>query len=395
MTSSNTGNMTDKNLESKAKKQRILEHLIFFSIFLLLSIGLFFMVYKKAKPIIEITKKSDIYYVLSSETQQESASDAKLTGDSVIVSDTEDRSDAAIEKEENAVSYISTLYQAPTALSDNIFECIFELDGHLYRLPCPVTEFLDNGWTVDNYTLTGGNYANCVLALKKGTYRLGLTSEGNSGEKEDDFSNYICTSIDIVFGTNVDSTVFRMNEYLYSGAPENDIRNKYKGLNIVESTDEIKIRPISEADYIESVTITSEEDHVTGFFIFCKSYDKDILEELLYTDKYPKRYDYDNGAWDQMEYNDQYVLIKLTHNFADGIVEDTVLNPDIEITTSSWEWNDKNKSRMYVCGTMVKKVNYYPDGEWSEVVFEEDGTAKQSFYSADGEIKETKEWQYK
>lgn len=96
-----------------------------------------------------------------------------------------------------------------------------------------------------------------------------------------------------------------------------------------------------------------------------------------------------------MEYNEQMVLVKLAHHFTDGIVEDTFFEPDTEIITSSWEWNDKNKSRKFVCGASVKKIVHYPGGEWSEVVFGEDGIVKQTFYSVDGVVKETKEWQYR
>ena len=43
---------------------------------------------------------------------------------------------------------IAAAYVAPTALSDNPEDYIFELDGALYKLPCPVSEFTKNGWEV-------------------------------------------------------------------------------------------------------------------------------------------------------------------------------------------------------------------------------------------------------
>lgn len=40
------------------------------------------------------------------------------------------------------------MYKKPSSLTDNPEDFIFELDGSLYWLPCPVQEFVDNGWTI-------------------------------------------------------------------------------------------------------------------------------------------------------------------------------------------------------------------------------------------------------
>lgn len=39
-------------------------------------------------------------------------------------------------------------YVAPTEIPDDIYEYIISCDGALYDLPCPVSEFLNNGWTI-------------------------------------------------------------------------------------------------------------------------------------------------------------------------------------------------------------------------------------------------------
>lgn len=46
-------------------------------------------------------------------------------------------------------SYLSA-YKAPTQLSDDPTATQMELDGDLYQMPCPVTEFTDNGWSIDS-----------------------------------------------------------------------------------------------------------------------------------------------------------------------------------------------------------------------------------------------------
>lgn len=45
-------------------------------------------------------------------------------------------------------------YVAPTKLSDDPTDTMFELDGKLYQLPCPLSEFTDDGWSVSYSTIT-------------------------------------------------------------------------------------------------------------------------------------------------------------------------------------------------------------------------------------------------
>lgn len=40
-------------------------------------------------------------------------------------------------------------YEAPTELGDDFYSFHVELEGNLYKLPCPVSEFLANGFTID------------------------------------------------------------------------------------------------------------------------------------------------------------------------------------------------------------------------------------------------------
>ena len=46
------------------------------------------------------------------------------------------------------VPELTAMYQAPTAMSDDPADFIIEVDGALYQLPCPVSEFVNNGWEV-------------------------------------------------------------------------------------------------------------------------------------------------------------------------------------------------------------------------------------------------------
>lgn len=45
-------------------------------------------------------------------------------------------------------------YEAPDELSDDPTDTMFKLDGKLYQLPCPLSEFTDDGWEVSYSTIS-------------------------------------------------------------------------------------------------------------------------------------------------------------------------------------------------------------------------------------------------
>lgn len=55
----------------------------------------------------------------------------------------------ASEPDRTYIPKIVATYKKPSSLTDNPEDFIFELDGALYRLPCPVQEFVDNGWKIN------------------------------------------------------------------------------------------------------------------------------------------------------------------------------------------------------------------------------------------------------
>lgn len=60
-------------------------------------------------------------------------------------------------------------YKAPTEMGSELFDAILQLDGEYYSLPCPVQEFLDNGFEFDYYYyeyddfICSGDYIYCDL----------------------------------------------------------------------------------------------------------------------------------------------------------------------------------------------------------------------------------------
>ncbi len=72
--------------------------------------------------------------------------------------------------------YLAT-YKAPTQLSSDPTETIFQLDGKLYQLPCTLNEFTDAGWTVSEKKVDGvpgKNKESYALEISKNGYSLNL-----------------------------------------------------------------------------------------------------------------------------------------------------------------------------------------------------------------------------
>ena len=89
-------------------------------------------------------------------------------------------------------------YTKPTALAADASKPIFELDGVLYKFPCPLGEFLDNGWKVAYVepgvgdAIEAGRY--CTVSLSKGSYLLDL-SVSNPGTAVAAFSDCVADTL--------------------------------------------------------------------------------------------------------------------------------------------------------------------------------------------------------
>ena len=72
--------------------------------------------------------------------------------------------------------YLST-YVAPTELGSDASQPVFKIDGKIYRLPCPLKEFTDDGWTiseVETESVGAGNLEYAALTIKKNDVELEL-----------------------------------------------------------------------------------------------------------------------------------------------------------------------------------------------------------------------------
>lgn len=74
-----------------------------------------------------------------------------------------------------APAYLAT-YKAPTAMGANLTSPVVKIEGQLYQFPCPVTAFLNNGWTITQQSgdLGAGNsdYITVSKNNKKITLRI-------------------------------------------------------------------------------------------------------------------------------------------------------------------------------------------------------------------------------
>lgn len=83
--------------------------------------------------------------------------------------------DETVAKEERP-AYLDT-YVAPTELGTDVEKTVFELDGVVYQLPCPLDAFLDNGWTIrsDSIGTLGAWNDEYGVSLEKGNFRFDVT----------------------------------------------------------------------------------------------------------------------------------------------------------------------------------------------------------------------------
>ena len=74
---------------------------------------------------------------------------------------------AEIATSEEVPEYLSR-YQAPAAMGEDFDSGTFSLGGTLYQLPCPVSELLGQGWTLEDTTPVPGHNTNYVEITKDG-----------------------------------------------------------------------------------------------------------------------------------------------------------------------------------------------------------------------------------
>ena len=163
-----------------------------------------------------------------------------------------------------------TQYQAPAELGEDLSSCIAEIDESLYKIPAPVSVFLENGWKLsynDNSEVIAGKDSGYGYSLIKDNQRFGIdvrnydenaTTVENCFVVEihnDDFSTVIPVNLQkgITFNMNtadlesaLEGTLYEKKEYSSLNSyfiPSYD--DKYYGTTITVDKEEDRIVKIS------------------------------------------------------------------------------------------------------------------------------------------------------
>ena len=207
---------------------------------------------------------------------EEDGIDIEFTSDNIIngISMINTTTPEGVEIDPSSISQevpeINSLYTAPGALSEQFTDCTFILDSKIYQLPCPVSEFVADGWSVDTAApdYIAGNSTEWSIKLQKG---------GNSIEVN--ITNYTADSIlpanGYVTTVNVESSYCGL--YFESGgglvlgeSTTGDVEEVLKGENLEYSIDEYS-------------TFTSiyvyVDDYEKGFNMYAEP-DTGILNEI-------------------------------------------------------------------------------------------------------------------
>lgn len=109
--------------------------------------------------------------------------------------------DDVVEIKDEVPEYFAS-YVAPKVLGDAVTDTIFELDGVLYRLPCPISEFINNGWKISSANVENvgaGNREFNAVILSKDNYKFNV-GLWNYGKKAAYLHN--CAVYDVSFYSN-------------------------------------------------------------------------------------------------------------------------------------------------------------------------------------------------
>lgn len=125
---------------------------------------------------------------------------------------------------------------ADTAVSetnDDPFQFIFELEGHTYQLPCPVSELLENGFTINEENseldIPAGSLGQIELVYNDLSYHPFVYNTTDSDDTEP--GNYLLSSMSSgeITRPGYDMTIFRG---ITIGMSEDDLKNALEGLNV-------------------------------------------------------------------------------------------------------------------------------------------------------------------
>jgi hypothetical protein len=111
-------------------------------------------------------------------------------------------------------------YKAPIAMGNDLKSPVVKIEGDLYRLPCPVSEFLDNGWKIDGSpedVISGGSES---VYVEKNGKRIFLSVQ-NYAEYKTTAEN--CVVYNVHINADLDILFYGEVASIYVGSQANSI----------------------------------------------------------------------------------------------------------------------------------------------------------------------------
>lgn len=144
-------------------------------------------------------------------------------------------------------------YLAPTELGTDMTDTVLELGGVIYRLPCPLSEFLSNGWKIASKninSLGAGNSESTAIKIEKDGVKLEVGLK-NFSEKEVYIDN--CSVYRISFAS-----------YDFKNV-EKDFGKLPNGITLLSSEDEIAMlcKDFEKSDSTYSMSYTYQDYYYT------------------------------------------------------------------------------------------------------------------------------------
>lgn len=121
-------------------------------------------------------------------------------------------------------------YKAPSSLGDDYYGNNVEVDGHLYTLPCPVSELIANGFTIDeansDMEIASNNYGWVEFRYNNQTYRTIVDNYADYATVVENcfVTEFECDSYDDIFEITLPGNISK-------GSSEADLLKAIEGFN--------------------------------------------------------------------------------------------------------------------------------------------------------------------
>jgi|GEM_PF-2030390 len=145
-----------------------------------------------------------------------------------------------------------TAYMPPLQLGNDLTSFNVEIEGDIYRLPVPISAFLDNGWEITEKsveTIEANDYKTSAVSITKNNKTLSdvdLNNYSNEVKPVEQCFVYGITAKKYTFWGESDDIAVILPSDITIGTSENEVTEKYKSLL---DNGELKTR-IDNNDYI-------------------------------------------------------------------------------------------------------------------------------------------------